>query len=146
MDTGRGCYLTLKTDNIMSTLFWLLLPVAVAAGVADGLHRGRSADFKATERLRAYRLSLEAQEETDRSADVWRVLMAVYTRLRQAGASLRVPWITGCIQAIEQGRGCPPDVAIAALVETGEELAGSRWDSDTLADVFADAARELAEM
>lgn len=91
--------------------------------------------------------AIEAEEDTGVDcAEIWHILMPVYTKLRQAGAWLPVPWISSCIEAIEDGRECSPEAALAALIETGEDLAGTRWDTDDMADVFAEAAGRLAAL
>lgn len=77
--------------------------------------------------------------------EIWGILMGVYTKLRQARVSCR-PWVHDCIVAIETGRGCAPEIALAALAETGEDLAGTRWDTDKMAETFGEAAEKLAAM
>lgn len=86
-----------------------------------------------------------AESTNDYSPEVWDILMGVYTKLRQARVSCR-PWIHDCIVAIEAGRGCDPEIALAALTETGEDLAGTRWDTDKMAETFGEAAEKLAAM
>jgi len=45
--------------------------------------------------------AIEAEEDTGVDcAEIWHILMPVYTKLRQAGAWLPVPWISSCIEAI----------------------------------------------
>lgn len=127
-------------------LFWLLLPVAVACGIMEGKRKGQALKEADEAARRALREEKEAGGRAESSAAVWRVLMDVYTKLRRAGVSLRSPWISGCIAAIEAGRDCPPDVAILALIKTGEDLAGGRWDTDKTAEYFADAAAELSRL
>ena len=91
--------------------------------------------------------AIEAEEDTGVDcAEIWHILMPVYTKLRQAGAWLPVPWISSCIEAIEEGRECSLEAALAALIETGEDLAGTRWDTDDMAHVFAEAAGRLAAL
>ncbi len=127
------------------SIFWMFLPVAIACGVLEGKRRGqalREADREARE---AAIEEEKAGEGLEASAEVWRVLMPVYTEIRKAGASCR-PWIHDCVQAIEAGRVCPAGVAILALLKTGEDLAGSRWDTDKMAEVFGQAAGKLATM
>ena len=80
------------------------------------------------------------------SPAVYETLMRVYTELRKAGAWVRRPWIRDCMKEIQEGRVCPPDIAIYALYHTAEDLAGTRWDNDEMAKTFGEAARELAEM
>lgn len=89
----------------------------------------------------------EEKEEGEGAApgEILEILSQVYTKLRRAGASCR-PWIHDCIVAIEAGQGCGPEIAIAALTETGEDLAGSRWDTDEMAETFGKAAEKLAAM
>lgn len=139
------------------SIFWMFLPVAIACGVLEGKRRGqalREQDEKRRAEEKARQEEAEAEIEALREAEckaeeaaaVWRVLMTVYTRLRQAGASVRHPWISGCIAAIEAGQDCPPEVAIRALIKTGEDLAGGRWDTDKTAEYFAEAAGRLAAM
>lgn len=79
-------------------------------------------------------------------SEIWHILMPVYTKLRKAGAWLPAPWISACIEAIEKGRECPPEIALAALLATGEDLAGTRWDTDEIAAVFAEAAGQLSAL
>ena len=83
---------------------------------------------------------------SDYSSEIWDILMGVYTKLRQSKATVHRPWIRGCMEAIKAGRSCPPDVAIMALFKTGEDLAGTRWDTDKMADVFAKATEKLVAM
>ena len=77
---------------------------------------------------------------------VWRELMTLYTRLRKAGASLRYPWISGCIAAIEAGGDCPPDVAAEAVARTRGDLAGTRWMDSEMWAAFGRAEESLAGM
>lgn len=121
------------------SIFWIALPAAIACGILKGIDKGRALR-KAEEAMQ------QAEIETGGDPDeIWQILMPVYTKLRQSRASCR-PWVHDCIVAIEAGRGCDPEIALAALTETGEDLAGTRWDTDKMAETFAEAAEKLAEM
>lgn len=95
------------------------------------------------------RASIEAgqgEETTGGDPDaIWQILMPVYTKLRQSRVSCR-PWIHDRIAEIERGGGCDPREALAALIMTGDDLAGTRWDTDEMASTFEEAAKALAEM
>lgn len=121
--------------------FWFILPLtALTLGAIKGIQKGIILK-------QAEPINQEAEEDTGVDcAEIWHILMPVYTKLRQAGAWLPVPWISSCIEAIEEGRECSPEAALAALIETGEDLAGTRWDTDDMADVFAEAAGSLAAL
>lgn len=121
------------------SIFWIALPAAIACGILKGIDKGR-----------ALRKAQEAMQQTETEAggapgEILEILSQVYTKLRRAGASCR-PWIHDCIAAIEAGQGCGPEIALAALNETGEDLAGSRWDTDEMAETFGQAAEKLAAM
>ena len=122
-----------------------MLPVAIVCGVLKGKRRGQAL-WEADEAARKALNEEEAGGRAEPSEAVCRVLRDIYTKLRRGGVSLRSPWISGCIAAIEAGRDCPPDVAIQALIKTGEDLAGGRWDDDKTAEYFADAAAELSRL
>lgn len=122
-----------------------MLPVAIVCGVLEGKRRGQALR-EADEAAKTLNGEKEAEGRAETSAAVWRVLMDVYTKLRRDRVSIQTPWISGCIAAIEAGRDCPPDVAIKALIKTGEDLAGGRWDDDKTAEYFADAAAELSRL
>lgn len=119
------------------SIFWFALPAAIICGILEGKRRGEA--LKKEEK----RQEGEGVETPDTSAEVWDALAGAYTALRKTGAYIRVPWIRDCLDAMQAGRECPPDVAIAALVETGEDLNGTRWDTDDLALVFEDATKKL---
>lgn len=121
------------------SIFWIALPAAIACGILAGIDKGR-----------ALRKAQEAMQQTETETggapgEISEILVPVYTKLRRAGASCR-PWIHDCIVAIEAGQGCDPEIAIAALTETGEDLAGSRWDTDEMAETFGQAAEKLAAL
>lgn len=119
------------------SILWLIPAAAIAAIPLKKWLEGQ--EGKGAE------VALEEAGGVD-SAEIWRILMPVYTKLRKAGAWLPAPWISSCIEAIEEGRECSPEAALAALIETGEDLAGTRWDTDDMADVFAEAAGQLAAL
>lgn len=121
------------------SIFWFALPAAIACGILAGIDKGR-----------ALRKAQEAMQQTETEAggapgEILEILSQVYTKLRRAGASCR-PWIHDCIVAIEAGQGCDPVIALAALTETGEDLAGTRWDTDGMAETFGQAAEKLAAL
>lgn len=131
------------------SILWLFLPVAIIFGALEGMSRGkalREADEAKEKEIQAeIEAEMEAEAASQQAADVWDALMSVYTKLRQAGASCR-PWIHACMDEIKAGRECPPDVAILALIKTGDDLAGTRWDTDKMAEIFGKAAEKLAAM
>lgn len=92
-----------------------------------------------------YEAQFGGETKAGASDEILDVLRDVYSSLRRGGASCR-PWVHDCIVAIEAGQGCDPEIALAALTETGKDLAGSRWDTDEMADIFADAATKLAAL
>lgn len=132
------------------SILWIFLPAAIACGILEGRTRGkalREADEAKEKEIQAeIEAEMEAEAASQRAADVWDALMSVYTKLRQAGAWIHRPWIRGCMEEIRAGRECPPDIAIMALIKTGDDLAGSRWDTDEMAETFGQAAEKLAAM
>ena len=120
------------------TILWLI-PLGAIAAIP------LKAWIERQERKNSTAIEAEVDTGVD-CAEIWHILMPVYTKLRQAGAWLPVPWISSCIEAIEEGRECSLEAALAALIETGEDLAGTRWDTNDMADVFAEAAGRLAAL
>ena len=80
---------------------------------------------------------LEEKEERAGAADaVRRVLMDAYTRLRKGGVSVRAPWISACIVAIDAGKACPPDLAVLAIEKTRRDLPEGRYNTGYLDDAI----------
>ena len=127
------------------SILWLFLPVAIIFGALEGMSRGQKLREADEARQKEVQAEMEAEAGLEQAADVWRILMPVYTKLRQAGASCW-PWVHDCIKAIEKGEGGDPQEALAALIMTGDDLKGTRWDTDKMAEIFGQAAEKLAAM
>lgn len=127
------------------SILWLFLPVAIIFGALEGMSRGQKLREADEARQKEVQTEMEAEAGLEQAADVWRILMPVYTKLRQAGATCW-PWIHDCIKAIEKGEGGDPQEALAALIMTGDDLKGTRWDTDKMAEIFGKAAEKLAAM
>ena len=127
------------------SIFWLFLPVAIIFGALEGMSRGQKLREADEARQKEVQAEMEAEAGLEQAADVWRILMPVYTKLRQAGATCW-PWVHDCIKAIEKGEGGDPKEALAALIMTGDDLKGTRWDTDEMAEIFGKAAEKLAAM
>lgn len=131
------------------SIFWIFLPAAIACGILEGRTRGKALREADEAREKEIQAEIEAEKEAEagleQAADIWRILMPVYTKLRQAGATCW-PWVHDCIKAIEKGEGGDPQEALAALIMTGDDLKGTRWDTDKMAEIFGKAAEKLAAM
>ena len=132
------------------SIFWIFLPAAIACGILEGRTRGKALREADEAREKEIQAEIEAEKEAEaasqQAADVWDALMSVYTKLRQAGAWIQRPWIRGCMEEIRAGRECPPDIAIMALIKTGDDLAGTRWYTYKMSEIFGKAAEKLAAM
>ena len=127
------------------SILWLFLPVAIIFGALEGMSRGQKLREADEARQKEMQTEMEAEAGLEQAADIWRILMPVYTKLRQAGATCW-PWVHDCIKAIEKGEGGDPQQALAALIMTGDDLKGTRWDTEKMAEIFGKAAENLAAM
>lgn len=67
----------------------------------------------------------DAEEEKRPEGKVLReILVRCYWALEKQRARGYGSWIPSCVDAIDAGRDCPPEVAVLALEKTAEELAG----------------------
>lgn len=123
------------------SILWLI-PAAVLLAIP----LGRLIKKQAYREVMAYEAQF-GDEETEEGAsiEVFDILTKVYTTLKRSRASCR-PWIHDCIVEMKEGRGCDPRDALAALIMTGDDLAGTRWDTDGMAETFGQAAEKLAAL
>lgn len=119
----------------------VIFPIAVGLGIAAAIIFPQEAKIRLD--MRKTDTGAGAVSAPDKSQEVREILGRVYTEMRKRGVYVYVPWVRDCIEEMDGGGVCLPEVAIAALVETGEDLNGTRWDTDDLALVFEDATKKL---